>query len=66
MNFYERIFVMHPLQIQGGLKSGRRLVVKIIPEYVVPTPLSGIRVGERKKEIRDAFKNVYSSQLAYG
>jgi hypothetical protein len=45
----------HPLQFQGGLTSGRRPVVKIIAEslsqhdekYVVPTQLSGIRVGGR-------------------
>jgi hypothetical protein len=45
----------YPLQIQGGLTSGRRPVVKIIAEsisqhyekHVVPTPLSGIRVGRR-------------------
>jgi hypothetical protein len=37
--------------------SGRRIVIKIIAEslsrhdetHVVPTPLSGIRVGKRKK-----------------
>jgi hypothetical protein len=42
-----------------GLTSGRRPVVKIIAEslslhdekQVVPTPLSGIRVGERKKSL---------------
>jgi hypothetical protein len=43
------------LQFQGGLTSGRRPAVKIIAEslsqhdekHVVPTPLSGIRVGRR-------------------
>jgi hypothetical protein len=47
----------HPLQFQGGLTSGRRLVVKIIAKslsqhdekHVVPTPLNGIRVGGRIK-----------------
>jgi hypothetical protein len=42
------------VQFQGGLTSGRRPVVKIIAEslsqhdkkHVVPTPLSGIRVGK--------------------
>jgi hypothetical protein len=41
--------------VDGGLTSGRRQVVKIIAESisqqdeknVVPTPLSGIRVGRR-------------------
>jgi hypothetical protein len=50
---------LHPLQFQGGLTSGRRPVVKIIAEslsqhdekHVVPTPLSGIRVGGRKQFI---------------
>jgi hypothetical protein len=45
----------HPLQLQGGLTSGRRPVVKIIAEslsqhdekHVVPTPLSGTWVGGR-------------------
>jgi hypothetical protein len=49
------VIVSTPLQFQGGLTSGRRLVVKIIAEslsqhdekHVVLTPLSGIRVGER-------------------
>jgi hypothetical protein len=44
------------IQYQGGLTSGRRLVVKIVAKsllqhdekHVVPTPLSGIRVGKRK------------------
>jgi hypothetical protein len=44
---------LYPLQFQGG---GRRPVVKIIAEslsqhdekHVVPTPLSGIRVGRRR------------------
>jgi hypothetical protein len=47
----------HPLQFQGGLTSGRRSVVKINAEslsqydekHVVPTPLSGIRVGRRRR-----------------
>jgi hypothetical protein len=42
---------------QGGLTSGRRPVVKIIAEslsqhdkeHVVPTPLSGIRVGKKNR-----------------
>jgi hypothetical protein len=49
--------VVNPLQFQGGLTSGKRPVVKIIAEsllqhdekHVVPIPLSGIRVGKRKK-----------------
>jgi hypothetical protein len=43
-----------PTSVQGGLTSGRRLVVKIIAEslsqhdekHVVPTPLSRIREGK--------------------
>jgi hypothetical protein len=43
-------------QLQGGLTSGRRPVVKITAEslsqhdekHVVPTPLGGIRVGRRR------------------
>jgi hypothetical protein len=45
--------------------SGRRPVVKIIPEslskhdekYAVPTPLSGIRVGKRKKNMSSSPVN---------
>jgi hypothetical protein len=47
------------LQFQGGLTLGRRPVVKIIAEslsqhdekHVVPTSLSGIRVGKRRRRI---------------
>jgi hypothetical protein len=46
-----------PTPFQEGLTSGRRPVVKIIAKsvsqhdkkYVVPTSLSGIRVGRRKR-----------------
>jgi hypothetical protein len=54
-----------------GLKSGRRQIVKIIAEslsqhdekHVVPTPLSGIRVGEREdaycaKKIATSSNNI--------
>jgi hypothetical protein len=50
---------VYPFQFQGGLRvSGRRPVVKLIAkslsqhdeEHVVPIPLSGIRVGKRKKD----------------
>jgi hypothetical protein len=45
-----------PFQFQGGLTSGRRPVVKTIAEslshhdenHVIPTPLSGIRVGKKR------------------
>jgi hypothetical protein len=51
---------LHPLQFQEGLASGRRPIVKIIAEslsqhdekHVVPTPLSGIRVGVREERER--------------
>jgi hypothetical protein len=51
---------LHPLRFQAGLTSGRRPVVKIIAKslsqhdkkYVVPTPLCGIRVRERKRRCR--------------
>jgi hypothetical protein len=43
------------LQLQGGLTSDRRPIVKIIAEslsqhekHVVPTPLSGIRIEKRR------------------
>jgi hypothetical protein len=47
-----------PIIFQGGLTSGRRPVVKIIDEslsqhdekHVVPTPLSGIRVGKGRHD----------------
>jgi hypothetical protein len=47
------------VSVQGWLTSGRRPVVKINAEslsqhdekYGVPTTLSGIRVGERRKSI---------------
>jgi hypothetical protein len=47
------VVVTNPFQFQGRLTSGMLLVVKIIAEplsqhdeeHVVPTPLSGIRVG---------------------
>jgi hypothetical protein len=50
----------HPLQFQGESTSGNRMVVKIIAKslsqhdkkFVVPTSLSGIRVGKRKSESR--------------
>jgi hypothetical protein len=53
----------HPLQVQGGLTSGRP-VVKTIAEslpqhdekHVVPTPLSGKRVGKRKLMITILIK----------
>jgi hypothetical protein len=45
-----------PFHYLEGLMSGRQLVVKVIAEslsqhyakHVVPTPLSGIRVGRRR------------------
>jgi hypothetical protein len=54
--------VSNPLQFQGGLTSGRWLVVKTIVEslsqpdekHVVPTPLSGIGVEEGRFYFRTA------------
>jgi hypothetical protein len=40
-----------PLQFQGWLTSGRRMVVSLSQhdkKHVVPTSLSGIRVGRRR------------------
>jgi hypothetical protein len=62
--FYTSIHNIAPKEgSQGGLTSGRRPVVKIIAEslsqhdekHVVPTPLSGIRVGKRKDIISHPF-----------
>jgi hypothetical protein len=48
---------------EGGRQAGRRLVIKIIAEslsrhdekHVVPTPLSGIKVGRRVLTLRIQF-----------
>jgi hypothetical protein len=57
-----------PTPVQGGLTSGRQ-IVKIIAESLsqhnekhVPTPLSEIRVGRRKRYIIYIQQNVKNSQ----
>jgi hypothetical protein len=61
----------HPLQFQGGLKTGWRPVVKIVAEslsqhgekYVVPTPLSGIR--DEKQEVTNLITNSYQRNRVF-